>query len=824
MKVKIALKETFKLKRHQSTKEDELIYKQRTMKNDDISDAVQWCEENNKHGYAALKTGLFPSIKDARTINAYLDGKREVGAQNRYQNIMTKNEEDIFVRYLANKNRCCQGLTEKAASDVGINILRARIAINKQKGRKFIPLSWQAKNAVANNELGRRYFQRLKIDHPGLIMKKPKAMEINRGLNITREMAENHLDGFPNEINQAGIGTLTYEAPGVWTGKIDDTRRIIFHDETPQMLNHGPNVFSRAKVFGTKGEPANKLLKVNRDCITVQPFSNLAGDHVMCQMIFSGSGIHSHMATEESARDIKNLLISVNQSGCSDGKTLLEAYKVLDESLRKEDVPRPVIVTSDGHGSRFDFNVLNFLHENLMWLYILYPDTSGATQMHDQLNAQIHRVYELEKAILYSNFAPIDREAFMQIMAPAWSQWASPQQLTAAAKRVGITAASGVNVNWMQQEKFQMSENILHPPTAAEATPFAPKSPHHARSGSAKSLQAKLAQAMAQIRTLEKMPPIERIEGLLPYQQIQPKKKTKNRRITQEHGSMRAVDMLTKVAELMQNEEEKKEKKLNAAAIKQAKIDNFHLCREKCACEAKPCRAKHLKMCSICSDVLLSQCNKVKCREAAAATGMKAPAMIHPSSATSRKPKEADDESESVSDDDTSSEEGGEMEDESSLSDDEDFVDFVRKQKKRKLPPRKLASAFSPDETREKSIDESVLAEEITEDDQAVTFIEDSPGPSNDNLENIVINQVKPGDWVKVRYEEQTYIGLVQEAEGKGKQKKEFVRVRCLEKPYPVRELQELERINDACDFKEVYYCEEKPHLVKEGRAWKYIY
>ena len=38
-------------------------------------------------------------------MNAYLDGEREIGEQNRYQNIMTKDEEDIFVRYLANKNR-----------------------------------------------------------------------------------------------------------------------------------------------------------------------------------------------------------------------------------------------------------------------------------------------------------------------------------------------------------------------------------------------------------------------------------------------------------------------------------------------------------------------------------------------------------------------------------------------------------------------------------------------------------------------------------------------------------------------------------------------
>ena len=109
----------------------------------------------------------------------------------------------------------------------------------------------------------------------------------------------------------------------------------------------------------------------------------------------------------------------------------------------------------------------------------------------------------------------------------------------------------------MQQEKFRMAGNILHPPVlmSCQSTPFESKSPQHVRSGSAKSIQAKLDQAMERVRTLEKVPPLESIEGLLPYQQIQPKKKTKNRRITQEHGSMRAVNMLNKVAELQRNEE-----------------------------------------------------------------------------------------------------------------------------------------------------------------------------------------------------------------------------------------------------------------------------
>ena len=80
----------------------------------------------------------------------------------------------------------------------------------------------------------------------------------------------------------------------------------------------------------------------------------------------------------------------------------------------------------------------------------------------------------------------------------------------------------------MQQDKFLISENILHPPaTGVEVTPFIPKSPLGIRHGSAKSLRGKLEQAMDHIQRLEKMPSIESIPGLLPYQQIQLKKKMK---------------------------------------------------------------------------------------------------------------------------------------------------------------------------------------------------------------------------------------------------------------------------------------------------------
>ena len=46
----------------------------------------------------------------------------------------------------------------------------------------------------------------------------------------------------------------------------------------------------RGLVFGVRGENSAVLAKSNRDCVTVQLFSTLAGDMSMCQVIFSGAG------------------------------------------------------------------------------------------------------------------------------------------------------------------------------------------------------------------------------------------------------------------------------------------------------------------------------------------------------------------------------------------------------------------------------------------------------------------------------------------------------------------------------------------------------
>ena len=57
--------------------------------------AVMACVENGKRGYAALKTGLFPLIKDCEAMTKRLDGKIVTGEERAYCTILPSKERSI---------------------------------------------------------------------------------------------------------------------------------------------------------------------------------------------------------------------------------------------------------------------------------------------------------------------------------------------------------------------------------------------------------------------------------------------------------------------------------------------------------------------------------------------------------------------------------------------------------------------------------------------------------------------------------------------------------------------------------------------------------
>ena len=72
----------------------------------------------------------------------------------------------------------------------------------------------------------------------------------------------------------------------------------------------------------------------------------------------------SQMATEEEVvNDIRQLLLSTTDSEVPDHNSLLDAYKYFNECITEKGIKKPVFILSDGHSSRFNAEVMNFLRD-----------------------------------------------------------------------------------------------------------------------------------------------------------------------------------------------------------------------------------------------------------------------------------------------------------------------------------------------------------------------------------------------------------------------------------------------------------------------------
>ena len=122
-------------------------------KENQISEAVDWCTENKKRGQAALKTGKFPLIKDRGTIDRRLDGKVK-NVKKEHLRVLHPDDEKEIVCFIRNKNRAHQGLSKKEVSEIILDVLKIRDHLNKngKGGRKFLKLSPSGKMALQNRK------------------------------------------------------------------------------------------------------------------------------------------------------------------------------------------------------------------------------------------------------------------------------------------------------------------------------------------------------------------------------------------------------------------------------------------------------------------------------------------------------------------------------------------------------------------------------------------------------------------------------------------------------------------------------------------------
>ena len=127
-----------------------------------------------------------------------------------------------------------------------------------------------------------------------------------------------------------------------------------------------------------------------------------------------------------------------------------------DDYLNTNNIKRPVVLLNDGHSSRFNFNALKFGIDREIRAFLFPPDSTSVTQMLDQVNSVLHSSYASAKTNI-SYGSSINREMFMTILGNNWPTWVSRDGIVNAFRKCGISA-SGLNVDWMQQAKFQAAE------------------------------------------------------------------------------------------------------------------------------------------------------------------------------------------------------------------------------------------------------------------------------------------------------------------------------------------------------------------------------
>ena len=216
----------------------------------------------------------------------------------------------------------------------------------------------------------------------------------------------------------------------------------------------------------------------------------------------------------------------------------------------------------------------------------------------------------------------------MEILAEAWQTWTTPDMIRKAARRCGI-AENGLDIAWMQQDKFERAAAIIQSRNdEPNSSTCVVGSPVGVRAHSAAYYKFKYEESERLRRSLmEEEVQIEKIPGLLSIQKVVPKPTEKVTRVTQVHGSIRGSDILTAVEKLRSLEKERQEKREDQKDKKRLDMEAFLKCRDRCVCLQKPCLAANLKQCSSCFNVLKSQCSKLACRQ----DGSK-PVMIRPTS------------------------------------------------------------------------------------------------------------------------------------------------------------------------------------------------
>ena len=99
-----------------------------------------------------------------------------------------------------------------------------------------------------------------------------------------------------------------------------------------------------------------------------------------------------------------------------------------------------MILISDGHSSRLDFKILNFLLSKDIYKTFFSTRYDWSNAMLDQINKNIHHEYRKTRDDMLTSVQIINREAFMIFLGEIWGKWATEESIVNSAK-LDVTSA-----------------------------------------------------------------------------------------------------------------------------------------------------------------------------------------------------------------------------------------------------------------------------------------------------------------------------------------------------------------------------------------------
>jgi len=435
-------------------------------------------------------------------------------------------------------------------------------------------------------------------------------------------------------------------------------------DEMPQLCDYqGEKGTTRETVTTLPGVPAVSAYKPNRELISVTPLGLLAGRIEFCQLILS-TKTFGETSVGSNLQSNSSLLLSLTENGQQTHESLLGFFRAAQQIVFEKVRPcvefgdwkicdgGPVVLALDGHASRRNEDVLNFMaqpnpaypHFSLR-PFIEKGKMSDTVQTFDQIFRTLHHWYQKHVAEVRTSkadpFKPRDvykltRYDAIQIFAmlhpPGGALWVMPSALIAAFRHVGVTTR-GFNIEDVPAKNLTQQSPLAALADAETQSPaFAAPSPPAAdptvRAGSAATSNARAVhweqQAKQQHQLLLELEEKYKNEAISLGQILkfdQPidlswrKEPEAGGKLSvspsDQTGSLLAGSVASRLAK------KKSDDVSGSVAAAKTKLDLaawWQQCSRACACGQEPCRIAGLQRCDFCGKIQKRICGKGDCK------------------------------------------------------------------------------------------------------------------------------------------------------------------------------------------------------------------